>query len=415
MLTKKEAEKQFEYLKKGSTEIIQENELKERLENSLKNNKPLRVKAGFDPTAPDIHLGHTVLLRKMKHFQDLGHEVIFLIGDFTGLIGDPSGQSKTRPPMTKEQINNNAETYKQQVFKILDPEKTIIEFNSKWLGKLTSFDIIHLMAKYTVARILERDDFSERLKKNKPICTHEILYPIMQAYDSVALKADVELGGTDQKFNLLVGRDIQREYKQKPQIVLTMPLLEGIDGIEKMSKSLDNYIGITEPPEEIYGKIMSISDTLMYRYYELLTDLSLSKIREYKEKAKKEEINPRDIKSELARLIVNDFWGREKSEKAAREFDRVFKQNKTPSDMEKIEIESEKMPLLDLLTEKRIFPSRGEAKRIIRQGGLYLNGRRITDIAFMIDLTKRDEVILKIGKKRFYNIKKADSEINSGF
>jgi len=407
MQMKKEAEKQFDYLKKGSTEIIQENELKERLENSLKNNKPLRVKAGFDPTAPDIHLGHTVLLRKMKHFQDLGHEVIFLIGDFTGLIGDPSGQSKTRPPMTREQINKNAETYKQQVFKILDPEKTIIEFNSKWLGKLTSFDIIRLMAKYTVARILERDDFSERLKKNKPICTHEILYPIMQAYDSVALKADVELGGTDQKFNLLVGRDIQREYNQKPQIVLTMPLLEGIDGIEKMSKSLDNYIGITEPPEEIYGKIMSISDTLMYRYYELLTDISVSKIKEYQEKAKKEEINPRDIKSELARLIVKDFWGREKSEKAAHEFDRVFKQNKAPSDMEKIEIKSEKILLLDLLADKNIFPSRGEAKRIIRQGGLYLDGRRITDIGFMIDLTKRDGIILKIGKKRFYNIKKS--------
>lgn len=404
---KKEAEKQFDYLKKGSTEIIQENELKERLENSLKNNKPLRVKAGFDPTAPDIHLGHTVLLRKMKHFQDLGHEVIFLIGDFTGLIGDPSGQSKTRPPMTREQINKNAETYKQQVFKILDHEKTIIEFNSKWLGKLTSFDIIRLMAKYTIARILERDDFSERLKKNKPICTHEILYPIMQAYDSVALKADVELGGTDQKFNLLVGRDIQREYNQKPQIVLTMPLLEGIDGIEKMSKSLDNYIGITEPPEEIYGKIMSISDTLMYRYYELLTDISVSKIKEYQEKAKKEEINPRDIKSELARLIVKDFWGREKSEKAAHEFDRVFKQNKAPSDMEKIEIKSEKILLLDLLADKNIFPSRGEAKRIIRQGGLYLDGRRITDIGFMIDLTKRDGIILKIGKKRFYNIKKS--------
>jgi len=407
MQMKKEAEKQFDYLKKGSTEIIQENELKERLENSLKNNKPLRVKAGFDPTAPDIHLGHTVLLRKMKHFQDLGHEVIFLIGDFTGLIGDPSGQSKTRPPMTREQINKNAETYKQQVFKILDHEKTIIEFNSKWLGKLTSFDIIRLMAKYTVARILERDDFSERLKKNKPICTHEILYPIMQAYDSVALKADVELGGTDQKFNLLVGRDIQREYNQKPQIVLTMPLLEGIDGIEKMSKSLDNYIGITEPPEEIYGKIMSISDTLMYRYYELLTDISVSKIKEYQEKAKKEEINPRDIKSELARLIVKDFWGREKSEKAAHEFDRVFKQNKAPSDMEKIEIKSEKILLLDLLADKNIFPSRGEAKRIIRQGGLYLDGRRITDIGFMIDLTKRDGIILKIGKKRFYNIKKS--------
>ncbi|MCD6516603.1 MAG: tyrosine--tRNA ligase [Candidatus Aminicenantes bacterium] len=407
MQTKKEAEKQFDYLKKGSTEIIQENELKERLENSLKNSKPLRVKAGFDPTAPDIHLGHTVLLRKMKHFQDLGHEVIFLIGDFTGLIGDPSGQSKTRPPMTREQINKNAETYKQQVFKILDPEKTIIEFNSKWLGKLTSFDIIHLMAKYTVARILERDDFSERLKKNKPICTHEILYPIMQAYDSVALKADVELGGTDQKFNLLVGRDIQREYNQKPQIVLTMPLLEGIDGIEKMSKSLDNYVGITEPPEKIYGKIMSISDTLMYRYYELLTDISMSKIREYKEKAKKEEINPRDIKSELARLIVKDFWGREKSEKAALEFDRVFKQNKAPSDIDKIEIKSEKMLLLDFLADNNIFPSRGEAKRIIRQGGLYLDGRRIKDIGFMIDLAKKDKIILKIGKKRFYNIKKS--------
>jgi len=407
MQTKKEAEKQFDYLKKGSTEIIQENELKERLENSLKNSKPLRVKAGFDPTAPDIHLGHTVLLRKMKHFQDLGHEVIFLIGDFTGLIGDPSGQSKTRPPMTREQINKNAETYKQQVFKILDPEKTIIEFNSKWLGKLTSFDIIHLMAKYTVARILERDDFSERLKKNKPICTHEILYPIMQAYDSVALKADVELGGTDQKFNLLVGRDIQREYNQKPQIVLTMPLLEGVDGIEKMSKSLDNYVGITEPPEKIYGKIMSISDTLMYRYYELLTDISMSKIREYKEKAKKEEINPRDIKSELARLIVKDFWGREKSEKAALEFDRVFKQNKAPSDIDKIEIKSEKMLLLDFLADNNIFPSRGEAKRIIRQGGLYLDGRRIKDIGFMIDLTKKDKIILKIGKKRFYNIKKS--------
>jgi len=407
MQTKKEAEKQFDYLKKGSTEIIQENELKERLENSLKNSKPLRVKAGFDPTAPDIHLGHTVLLRKMKHFQDLGHEVIFLIGDFTGLIGDPSGQSKTRPPMTREQINKNAETYKQQVFKILDPEKTIIEFNSKWLGKLTSFDIIHLMAKYTVARILERDDFSERLKKNKPICTHEILYPIMQAYDSVALKADVELGGTDQKFNLLVGRDIQREYNQKPQIVLTMPLLEGVDGIEKMSKSLDNYVGITEPPEKIYGKIMSISDTLMYRYYELLTDISMSKIREYKEKAKKEEINPRDIKSELARLIVKDFWGREKSEKAALEFDRVFKQNKAPSDIDKIEIKSEKMLLLDFLADNNIFPSRGEAKRIIRQGGLYLDGRRIKDIGFMIDLAKKDKIILKIGKKRFYNIKKS--------
>ncbi|MFO7981534.1 MAG: tyrosine--tRNA ligase [Candidatus Aminicenantes bacterium] len=407
MQIKKEVEKQFEYLKKGSTEIIQENELKEKIENSLKNSRPLKVKAGFDPTAPDIHIGHTVLLRKMKHFQDLGHEVIFLIGDFTGLIGDPSGRSKTRPPMTREQIEKNAQTYKKQVFKILDPDKTIIEFNSKWLGKLTSFDIIHLMSKYTVARILERDDFSERIKKNKPIGTHEILYPIMQAYDSVALKADVELGGTDQKFNLLVGRDIQKEYGQKPQIVLTMPLLEGTDGIEKMSKSLDNYIGITEPPEEIYGKVMSISDSLMYRYYELLTDIPISQIQEYRKKAEREDINPRDLKAELAKSIVKDFWGREESEKAAREFDRVFKQNKAPSEMEKIDLETEKIPLVDLLTEKNIFSSRGEAKRAIRQGGVYIDKNRIKDIAFTIDLTNNDEIILKIGKKRFYKIKKA--------
>jgi len=407
MQRKEEVEKQFEYLKKGSTEIIQEKELKEKIEISLKNNQPLRVKAGFDPTAPDIHIGHTVLLRKMKHFQDLGHEVIFLIGDFTGLIGDPSGRSKTRPPMTREQIKKNAQTYKKQVFKILDPDKTIIEFNSKWLGKLSSFDIIHLMAKYTVARILERDDFSERIKRNKPIGTHEILYPIMQAYDSVALKADVELGGTDQKFNLLVGRDIQKEYGQKPQIVLTMPLLEGIDGIEKMSKSLDNYIGITEPPEEIYGKVMSISDSLMYRYYELLTDIPLSQIKNFQKKAEQEEINPRDLKSELAKSIVKDFWGREESEKAAQEFDRVFKQNKAPSDMEKIDLETEKISLIDFLTDKNIFPSRGKTKRAIRQGGVYINGDRIKNIDFVIDLSDKDEIILRIGKKRFYKIERS--------
>ncbi len=406
MQIKKEAEKQFTYLKKGSSEIIQEKELREKLESSLKNNQPLKVKAGFDPTAPDIHLGHTVLLRKMKHFQDLGHQVIFLIGDFTGLIGDPSGRSKTRPPMTREQINKNAQTYKEQVFKILDPNKTIIEFNSKWLEKLTSFEIIHLMAKYTVARILERDDFSKRLNKNKSICTHEILYPLMQAYDSVALKADVELGGTDQKFNLLVGRDIQKEYGQNPQIVLTMPLLEGIDGVDKMSKSLNNYIGITEPPTEIYGKVMSISDPLMYRYYELLTDISLSKIREYREKVKQNEINPRDLKSKLAKSIVQDFWGKEESEKAAQEFDRVFKQNKAPSDMETVSIKSEKIFLIDLLIEKNIFSSRGEAKRMIRQGGIYIDNQRIRDVGFMIDMTQRNETILKIGKKRFYKIEK---------
>jgi len=285
-------EEQLKLLKKGAVEIIQEEDLVNKLERSRRENRPLRVKAGFDPTAPDIHLGHTVLLRKMKHFQELGHEVIFLIGDFTGLIGDPSGRSATRPAMTREEINRNAETYKHQVFKILDPQKTIIDFNSRWLGALTSFDIIRLTSKYTVARILERDDFTKRFKAGLPISVHELLYPLMQAYDSVALKADVELGGTDQKFNLLVGREIQREYSQEPQVILTMPLLEGLDGLEKMSKSLGNYVGINERPGEIFGKLMSISDQLMYRYYELLTDVPTDQIEDWKNRPEKAALTP---------------------------------------------------------------------------------------------------------------------------
>jgi len=420
----KSVEEQFEYLKKGCVDIIREEELKAKLARSLKENKPLKVKAGFDPTAPDIHLGHIVLLRKMKHFQDLGHDVIFLIGDFTGLIGDPSGRSATRPPMTREEINKNAETYKKQIFKILDPKKTIIDFNSRWLEKLTSFDMISLTSKYTVARILERDDFSNRLKNNKPISVHEIFYPLMQAYDSVALKADVELGGTDQKFNLLVGREIQREFKQEPQVIMTTPLLEGLDGVEKMSKSLDNYVGITEPPSEIYGKIMSISDPLMYRYYELLTDESLSQIEIWKREVKEEKVNPKDLKSRLALSVASDFWGKEKAKGAADEFERVFKEKKLPTDIEDIEIKvTEKaelkskvkdkveagltaIPLMDLLVERNIFPSRKEAKRIIRQGGVYIDDQRIEDIAFKIDLSKKSDFIVKIGKRKFYRIVK---------
>jgi len=397
-------EQQFEYLKKGCVEIIQEQELKARIERSLKENKPLKVKAGFDPTAPDIHLGHTVLLRKMKHFQDLGHDVIFLIGDFTGLIGDPSGKSVTRPPMTHEQIQKNAETYKNQVFKILDPEKTIIDFNSRWLEKLTSFDIINLTSKYTIARILERDDFSIRLKNGLPISVHEILYPLMQAYDSVALKADVELGGTDQKFNLLVGREIQRGFNQEPQIVITVPLLEGLDGVEKMSKSLNNYIGVTDPPNEMFGKTMSISDPLMFRYYELLTDIPLSKIEQWKKDIKENKINPRDLKSNLAEIIVRDFWGKEKAKEANREFKRIFKLKETPAELEEIKVSKPIFPLIDLLVEKNIFPSRGEAKRTIRQGGVYLGGERIEDIGLKIDLSKQKDIILKVGKRKFYKI-----------
>lgn len=404
----KPVEEQLKLLKKGAVEIILEEDLVRKLERSKKENKPLRVKAGFDPTAPDIHLGHTVLLRKMKHFQELGHEVIFLIGDFTGLIGDPSGRSATRPAMTREEINKNAETYKQQVFKILDPQKTIIDFNSRWLGALTSFDIIRLTSKYTVARILERDDFTKRFKAGLPISVHELLYPLMQAYDSVALKADVELGGTDQKFNLLVGREIQREYGQEPQVILTMPLLEGLDGLEKMSKSLGNYVGINEPPQEIFGKLMSISDELMYRYYELLTDVPTDQIESWKKQAREGKTNPRDLKAKLARMIVADFWGEAEAQNASQEFDRVFKHKKIPEDVEEKILEVIKarpqVELVEAMLSLGLVPSRGEAKRLIRQGGVYLDGQRVENIDYKLDVTKPEQ-ILKIGKRKFFKIK----------
>src|SRR5262249_7625805 len=310
-------DEQLTYIKKGASEIIHERELRERLENSLKTGKPLRVKAGFDPTAPDLHVGHTVLIRKLKHFQDLGHTVIFLIGDFTGMIGDPSGRSVTRPPLTREDINRNAETYKAQVFKILDSQKTVVDFNSRWFSKLTPEDFIRLTAKFTVSQMLEREDFHKRFTEEKPIAMHELLYPIAQGYDSVALEADVELGGTDQKFNLLMGRQLQRDYNQLPQIVLTMPLLEGTDGVQKMSKSYGNYIGITEPPTEMFGKVMSISDDLMWRYYELLTDVTLREIDELKQAVAKGRTHPMELKKELGIRIVKDFHGHDAAVHAA--------------------------------------------------------------------------------------------------
>ena len=417
----KAVEEQLAFLRKGCVELIQEDELRAKIARSLRDKKPLTVKVGFDPTAPDIHLGHSVLLRKMRHFQDFGHDVIFLIGDFTGLIGDPSGRSATRPAMTHEEILQNAETYKAQIYKILSREKTIIDFNSRWLGKLTSFEIIRLAAKHTVARLLERDDFTKRLKQGIPISVHEILYPLMQAYDSVELRADVELGGTDQKFNLLVGRDIQREFQQEPQVVMTMPLLEGLDGVEKMSKSLDNYIGITEPAKEIFGKIMSISDPLMYRYYELLTDVPMSQVEAWKREAEEAKINPRDLKASLAKSIIQDFWSRKEAEEAAEEFDRIHKNKKTPADLKvhvigpavvtepgkyavtgaSVDL-SYRRPLLDILMELKIFPSRGEAKRVIQQGGVYLDGQRIDDINYQVDVTDIREHVLKVGKRKFY-------------
>src|SRR6266852_1235582 len=327
-------DEQLAYLRKGTIEIIPENELRAKLERSAKTGKPLRVKLGVDPTAPDIHLGHTVVIRKLRAFQELGHTGIFQIGDYTRLIGDPSGNSATRPQLTREEINANAETYKQQIFKLLDPAKTEMRFNSEWMDKLGSDGFIRLAAHVTVKQILERDDFAKRLNEEKPIALHELLYPLTQAYDSVALNANVELGGTDQKFNLLMGRNLQREYNQDAQVCVIMPLLEGTDGVQKMSKSLGNYIGINEPPSEIFGKVMSISDELMWRYYELLTDLSVEEIAAHKNAARLGGRNPRDIKADLAKMVIADFHSPEDAQKAEEEFVRRFRNKEVPNEVE---------------------------------------------------------------------------------
>jgi tyrosyl-tRNA synthetase len=327
-------EEQLAYIKKGAAEIIHERELRERLENSLKTGKPMRVKAGFDPTAPDLHVGHTVLIRKLKHFQDLGHTVIFLIGDFTGMIGDPTGRSVTRPPLTRADIDRNAETYKAQVFKILDSQKTVVDFNSRWFSKMTAEDFIRLAAKFTVSQMLEREEFHKRFQEEKPIAIHELLYSICQGYDSVALEADVELGGTDQKFNLHMGRTLQKDFGQPSQIILTMPILEGTDGVQKMSKSYGNYIGISEPPQEIYGKVMSISDELMWRYYELLTDVKVPEIEQMKADAAGGKQHPMQIKKALARRIVQDFHGEQSAAAADENWAKQFQKDEVPEDVE---------------------------------------------------------------------------------
>jgi len=326
-------DEQLTYLKKGAAEIIRESELRAKLEKSRVAGKPLRVKLGMDPTAPDLHLGHTVVLRKLKHFQDLGHIAIFLIGDFTGMIGDPTGRSVTRPPLTREQIEQNAETYKTQVFKILDPQKTVVDFNRRWMGAFTPDDFVRLLAKYTVSQLLEREDFHKRFHEEKPISVHELLYPLVQGYDSVALEADVELGGTDQKFNLLVGRELQRSYGQESQVVLTTPILEGLDGVQKMSKSLNNAIGIHEPPLEMYGKLMSISDEMMWRYYELLTDVQVADIE-----SMKREVHPMQVKKELARRIVADFHSAETAARAAEDWAKQFQKDETPEVLEHVDV-----------------------------------------------------------------------------
>jgi tyrosyl-tRNA synthetase len=395
------AAEQIDLLRKGALEIINEADLEKKIARSLKTGKPLLVKAGFDPTAPDIHLGHTVLIRKMKHFQDLGHSVVFLIGDFTGLIGDPSGRNKTRPPLSQEEIARNAETYKEQIFKLLDPKKTVIDFNSRWLGALTPVEIIKLTAAYTVAQILERDDFSKRYKNGEPISVHELLYPLMQGYDSVALQADVELGGSDQKFNLLVGRELQRHYGQEPQVIITMPLLEGLDGVQKMSKSLGNYIGIHEAPSEMFGKVMSVSDELMFRYFDLLTDRPAREIARQKQEIVAGGLNPMTLKIELAKSIIADFHSAADADAAEAEFIRVFRNKEMPDDAQSFKLDVDEA-LVDFIVRNNILASRGEVKRTHAQGGIYLDNERPAEIT--VALKKGQSYLLKIGKRKFVKI-----------
>jgi tyrosyl-tRNA synthetase len=392
---------QLAYLTKGCVDVVREVELRARLERSSQTGKPLVVKVGFDPTAPDLHLGHTVLIRKMKHFQDLGHKVIFLIGDFTGLIGDPTGRSKIRPALTREEIDENAETYKTQVFKLLDPDRTVIEFNSRWMGGLTGEGWVRLAARYNVAQMLERRHFRERYDKGQPIALHEFLYPLVQAYDSVQLEVDVELGGTDQLFNLNVGRDIMPAFDLSPQIVMTTPLLVGLDGGEKMSKSAGNYIGITEPPDEMFGKVMSISDALMWQYYELLTDLSLAEIDRLKMRVDSGDLHPKRAKMDLGGRLVTDFHSTEAAQAAEREFERRFAAGALPSELDErvVEVPSDGTRLSAVIVEVGFAASNSAATRLIDQGSVRIDGTRVTDRGHRVE-AETGAFVLQVGKRR---------------
>tara|TARA_Y100001934_G_scaffold112337_1_gene137453 strand:- start:224 stop:1423 length:1200 start_codon:yes stop_codon:yes gene_type:complete len=393
------AKEQLKTLRRGTSEIIDEKDLAELLEKGV----PLKIKAGFDPTAPDLHLGHTVLLNKMKQFQDLGHEVIFLIGDFTGRIGDPTGRSETRKNLTSDEVKNNAKTYLEQVFKILDSEKTIVAYNSEWMEKFTSVNMIELAAQYTVARMLERDDFQKRLAKKLPVSIHELMYPLIQGYDSVALNSDVELGGTDQKFNLLVGRDLQRAYGQKPQIVLTMPLLEGTDGVQKMSKSLGNSIGVFDSPNAMFGKIMSISDELMWRYFELLSQVPTDELLSMQKQAKSGALNPKNAKIQLAKELVALYHSSELAESASSEFENVFKKKNLPEDIPVITgWGSEKRNICNILKENKLTDSTSAARRLIQQGSVSVNGEKVSDVNQ--EFSGDQEFMVKVGKKRYLKI-----------
>ena len=397
-------DEQVSLIERGTVDVVSREDLVRKLKKSSESGVPLKVKTGFDPTAPDLHLGHTVLIQKMKHFQDLGHDIYFLIGDFTGMIGDPTGKSETRKPLTLDDVKRNAETYKEQIFKILDPEKTNVVFNSTWLGKLTSYDMIKLASQLTVARMLEREDFRVRFDNEKPISIHEFLYPLIQGYDSVALEADVELGGTDQLFNLLMGRDLQRSWDQEPQIVVTMPLLEGLDGVNKMSKSLGNYIGITETADDIYGKVMSISDTLMFRYYELLSDLSAAEIEILADDMKDGKIHPKDVKKKLARELTARFYGEEDATKAGESFEQVFKHHGLPENIPELALEKAngEVWLPKLLVEAGLTASTSEARRLIKQQAVSLDNEKVLDTEYTVQ--PAGDVLIKVGKRRFAKI-----------
>ena len=398
--------KSIDLISRGAVDIIDMEELEQKLRKSIDENRPLRVKAGFDPTAPDLHLGHTVLIQKMKHFQQLGHQVIFLIGDFTGLIGDPTGKSETRPPLTPEQVQENAATYKEQIFKILDPEKTEIAFNSVWMNQMKSIDMIRLCAKHTVARMLERDDFKKRFQTQKPIGIHEFLYPLIQGYDSVALEADVELGGTDQTFNLLVGRHMQKEYGQKPQTVITMPLLEGLDGVNKMSKSLGNYVGITDDPGSMFGKLMSVSDDLMFRYYELLSSMDMDEIAGLKRDMEQGSLHPREVKVRLAMELVARFHGDEAAKKARDGFDAQFRRGEIPEDIPEFvlpgDMDRNAVFLPRVLKEAGLVKSASEARRLIKQGAVSIDGQKVSGDEVAVG---EEGAVIKVGKRRFVRLK----------
>ncbi len=399
-------DEQLDYLTKGCVDVVPAEQLAEKLSKASKAGKPLVIKVGFDPSAPDLHLGHTVVIRKMRHFQQLGHRVVFLIGDFTGLIGDPTGKKSTRPQLTPEEIEENAATYRRQIFKLLDPESTVIDFNSRWLGSLSSADWIRLAAKVTVAQMLERDDFRTRYENQQPIALHEFLYPLAQAYDSVALEVDVELGGTDQLFNLLVGRHLMREHGMDPQVVMTLPLLEGLDGVEKMSKSLGNYVAVEDEPAEMYGKLMSISDDLMWKYWLLLTDRSEEEIEAERQRVANGEIHPMDVKKELASTIVTEFHSAEEAEGARREFERVFSSGQLPQDIPERFVEStgETMLLSKVLVEAGLASSNSEARRLIQQGGVKVDGEVVEDIKATTATTGIDPILIQVGKRRFAKV-----------